>query len=90
MRISLFYISRTNNFVCLHSLFLLCVYQFHSNITCTVLNRRTDAIINVWLTLSLALLGVATLATGGLLQVVGLGPTTTAQGVRLVPALTER
>lgn len=43
-----------------------------------------------WLTLSLALLGVPTLATGGLLKVVGLGPTTTAQGVRLVPALTER
>ena len=42
------------------------------------------------LTLSLALLGVATLAAGGLLQVIGLGPTTTAQGVRLVPAFTER
>lgn len=40
--------------------------------------------------LSLALLGVATLAAGGLLQVVGLGPATTAQGVRLVPAFTER
>lgn len=42
------------------------------------------------LTLSLALLRVATLAAGRLLQVVGFGPTTTAQGVRLVPALTER
>lgn len=71
-------------------LFLLCVYQFHSHITCTILNRRTEANISGWLTLSLALLGVSTLATGGLLQVVGLGPTTTAQSVRLVPALTER
>lgn len=42
------------------------------------------------LTLSLAFLGVATLATGGLLQMVSFGPATTAQGVRLVPALTER
>lgn len=42
------------------------------------------------LTLSLALLGVATLPAGGLLQVVGFGAATTAQGVRLVPALTER
>lgn len=42
------------------------------------------------LTLSLAFLRVATLATGGLLKMVGFGPTTTAQGVRLVPALTER
>lgn len=41
------------------------------------------------LTLSLALLGVTTLATGGLLQMVSLGTATTAQGVRLVPALTE-
>lgn len=41
------------------------------------------------LTLSLALLGVATLAAGRLLQMIGLGSTTTAQGVRLVPALTE-
>lgn len=42
------------------------------------------------LTLSLAFLRVATLATGGLLKMVGFGPATTAQGVRLVPALTER
>ena len=42
------------------------------------------------LTLSLALLGVATLAAAGLLQVIGLGPTTTAQGVRLVPTLSKR
>lgn len=42
------------------------------------------------LTLSLALLRVSTLATWGLLEVVSLGPTTTAQGVRLVPALTKR
>lgn len=41
-------------------------------------------------TLSLALLRVPALATWGLLEVVSLGPTTTAQSVRLVPALTKR
>lgn len=41
-------------------------------------------------TLSLALLRVSALATWGLLEMVSLGPTTTAQGVRLVPALTKR
>lgn len=41
------------------------------------------------LTLSLALLGVATLATCGLLQMISLGPAATAQSVRLVSALTE-
>lgn len=39
--------------------------------------------------LSLALLGVATLATGRFLQVVGLGPTATAQGVRLIATLAK-
>ena len=42
------------------------------------------------LTLSLALLRVATLSAAGLLQVVSLGATATAQGVRLVAPLSER
>lgn len=40
--------------------------------------------------LSFALLRVTTLPAGGLLQVVGFGPTPAAQGVRLVPALSKR
>ena len=41
------------------------------------------------LTLSLALLRVATLATGGLLQMVRFGPATPAQGVRLITTLSK-
>ena len=71
----------------------LSILRVNCTLLCNVLSTRIALSIKTfigWLTLSLALLGVATLATGGLLQVVGLGPTTTAQGVRLVPALTER
>lgn len=74
-------------------MFLPVDYTVNCTLLCNVLSTRIALSIKTligWLTLSLALLGVATLATGGLLQVVGLGPTTTAQGVRLVPALTER
>lgn len=51
---------------------------------------KTATLITIrLLTLSLALLGVATLPAAGLLQVVGLGSTPTAQGVRLVATLTK-